>query len=103
MSLMHHRYLQSLALGVVGRDNYEAYAPLFAGGILRVRLELCVLESFVNEVNRLIDADIYIHNCIYNRERICVCLFRPVYFRVLVSGDRALHQRERSVMGSSAA
>ena len=44
-----YRYLQALAFTIVGKQNYEDYAPLIAGGILRVRLELCVLESFVNE------------------------------------------------------
>eukprot|EP00613_Pedinella_sp_CCMP2098_P077862 CAMPEP_0171939774 /NCGR_PEP_ID=MMETSP0993-20121228/36595_1 /TAXON_ID=483369 /ORGANISM="non described non described, Strain CCMP2098" /LENGTH=430 /DNA_ID=CAMNT_0012581687 /DNA_START=16 /DNA_END=1308 /DNA_ORIENTATION=- len=44
-----YRYLQGSALALVGRENYEAYAPLIAGGILRIRLELCVLESFLNE------------------------------------------------------
>ena len=44
-----YRTLQGTALSVVGQKNYEDYAPLIAGGILRVRLELCVLESFVYE------------------------------------------------------
>ena len=44
-----YRTLQATALSVVGKQNYEDYAPLIAGGILRVRLELCVLESFVYE------------------------------------------------------
>lgn len=44
-----YRYLQAIILALVGRENYQDYAPLIAGGILRVRLELCVLESFVSE------------------------------------------------------
>ena len=34
---------------LVGPDVYKEYAPLIAGGLLRVRLELCVVESFFGE------------------------------------------------------
>ena len=44
-----YRLSQSLVLGVVGSEHYREYAPLIAGGLLRVRLELCVVESFVYE------------------------------------------------------
>ena len=39
---------QSLAI-IVGPKVFEEYAPLIAGGLLRVRLELCVVESFFGE------------------------------------------------------
>jgi len=38
-----------LVVGLVGADSYKEYAPLVAGGLLRVRLELCVVESFFYE------------------------------------------------------
>ena len=44
-----YRALQGAVLAVVGGDVYQEYAPLIAGGLLRVRLELCVVESFVSE------------------------------------------------------
>jgi hypothetical protein len=44
-----YRFSQSLITGVVGPESYKEYAPLIAGGLLRVRLELCVLESFFYE------------------------------------------------------
>ena len=44
-----YRLLQSSAQGVIGPDNYVEYGPLIAGGLLRIRLELCVVESFFNE------------------------------------------------------
>jgi len=44
-----YRFGQTLAVGVVGADSYKEYAPLIAGGLLRVRLELCVVESFFYE------------------------------------------------------
>jgi len=44
-----YRFGQTLVVGLVGGDNYKEYAPLIAGGLLRVRLELCVVESFVYE------------------------------------------------------
>ena len=44
-----YRFAQSLVLGVVGPESYKEYAPLIAGGLLRVRLELCVVESFFYE------------------------------------------------------
>ena len=39
---------QSIAV-IVGPKVFEEYAPLIAGGLLRVRLELCVVESFFGE------------------------------------------------------
>jgi hypothetical protein len=44
-----YRFLQTSAINVVGRESFIEYGPLIAGGLLRVRLELCVVESFVNE------------------------------------------------------
>lgn len=44
-----YRFLQSTAQTVVGRENFIEYGPLIASGLLRVRLELCVVESFFNE------------------------------------------------------
>jgi len=44
-----YRFGQSLVVGVVGQEGYKEYAPLIAGGLLRVRLELCVVESFFYE------------------------------------------------------
>jgi hypothetical protein len=44
-----YRFLQTSAVNVVGRESFIEYGPLIAGGLLRVRLELCVVESFVNE------------------------------------------------------
>jgi hypothetical protein len=44
-----YRFLQQTTLAVVGRESFVEYGPLIAGGLLRVRLELCVVESFINE------------------------------------------------------
>ena len=44
-----YRFLQGSAEAVVGRENFSEYGPLIASGLLRVRLELCVVESFFNE------------------------------------------------------
>lgn len=44
-----YRLLQSTAQTVVGKENFIEYGPLIASGLLRVRLELCVVESFFNE------------------------------------------------------
>ena len=33
----------------MGREKFIEYGPLIAGCLLRVRLELCVVESFFNE------------------------------------------------------
>jgi len=44
-----YRFLQITTESVVGRDNAVEYSPLIAGGLLRIRLELCVVESFFNE------------------------------------------------------
>ena len=41
--------LKLLANGVVGADNVMEYGPLIASVLLRIRLELCVLESFLYE------------------------------------------------------
>ena len=44
-----YRFLQGTTQSVVGPENFVQYGPLIAGGLLRVRLELCVVESFFNE------------------------------------------------------
>ena len=44
-----YRFLQSATVAVVGKENFVEYSPLIAGGLLRIRLELCVIESFFNE------------------------------------------------------
>ena len=44
-----YRFLQGSAKTVVGAENFQEYGPLIASGLLRVRLELCVVESFFNE------------------------------------------------------
>lgn len=44
-----YRFAQSSTQSLVGQDNFVEYGPLIAGGLLRVRLELCVVESFFNE------------------------------------------------------
>jgi hypothetical protein len=44
-----YRILQGSTEAVVGREAFVEYGPLIAGGLLRIRLELCVVESFVNE------------------------------------------------------
>lgn len=44
-----YRVLQQGALSVIGKENFVEFGPLIAGGLLRVRLELCVVESFFNE------------------------------------------------------
>ena len=44
-----YRVLQGTTRSVVGDDNFVEYGPLIAGGLLRIRLELCVVESFFNE------------------------------------------------------
>jgi hypothetical protein len=44
-----YRLLQATVESVVGREKFIEYGPLIAGGLLRVRLELCVVESFFNE------------------------------------------------------
>lgn len=44
-----YRGLQGLIQTVVGAASYREYSPLIAGSLLRVRLELCVVESFFNE------------------------------------------------------
>ncbi len=44
-----YRVFQGSAKTIVGADNFQEYGPLIASGLLRVRLELCVVESFFNE------------------------------------------------------
>ena len=44
-----YRFLQGATRAVVGDESFVEYGPLIAGGLLRVRLELCVVESFFNE------------------------------------------------------
>jgi hypothetical protein len=44
-----YRLLQGSVQAIVGKDKFVEYGPLIAGGLLRVRLELCVVESFFNE------------------------------------------------------
>jgi len=44
-----YRFFQASAKSIVGADNFQEYGPLIASGLLRVRLELCVVESFFNE------------------------------------------------------
>jgi len=44
-----YRFGKDLVVGLVGPESVKEYAPLIAGGLLRVRLELCVVESFVYE------------------------------------------------------
>lgn len=44
-----YRVLQGTAQTIVGKENFVEYGPLIASGLLRIRLELCVVESFFNE------------------------------------------------------
>lgn len=44
-----YRFLQGTTQTLVGEDQFYEYGPLIAGGLLRIRLELCVVESFFNE------------------------------------------------------
>lgn len=44
-----YRVLQGSTRAVVGDEAFSEYGPLIAGGLLRIRLELCVVESFFNE------------------------------------------------------
>lgn len=44
-----YRFAQTTTQTIVGPDAFVEYGPLIAGGLLRVRLELCVVESFFNE------------------------------------------------------
>lgn len=44
-----YRLLQSTTRAVVGEESMAEFGPLIAGGLLRIRLELCVVESFFNE------------------------------------------------------
>lgn len=44
-----YQILKATANSLVGADNVAEYGPLIASVLLRVRLELCVLESFVYE------------------------------------------------------
>jgi hypothetical protein len=44
-----YRFLQTSVRTIVGPESFVEYGPLIAGGLLRVRLELCVVESFFQE------------------------------------------------------
>ncbi len=44
-----YRFAQGTTQSLVGQDAFVEYGPLIAGGLLRIRLELCVVESFFNE------------------------------------------------------
>lgn len=44
-----YRVLQQTVAATVGPEKFVEYGPLIAGGLLRVRLELCVVESFISE------------------------------------------------------
>ena len=44
-----YRALQGGTQAIVGDEAFVEYGPLIAGGLLRIRLELCVVESFFNE------------------------------------------------------
>jgi len=44
-----YRALQTTTEAVVGAESFREYGPLIAGGLLRVRLEFCVVESFFQE------------------------------------------------------
>jgi hypothetical protein len=44
-----YRLLQSTTRAIVGDESMAEFGPLIAGGLLRIRLELCVVESFFNE------------------------------------------------------
>jgi hypothetical protein len=44
-----YRLLQSTTRAAVGDEGMAEFGPLIAGGLLRIRLELCVVESFVYE------------------------------------------------------
>uniref|UniRef100_A0A7S1HAY3 Uncharacterized protein n=1 Tax=Hemiselmis andersenii TaxID=464988 RepID=A0A7S1HAY3_HEMAN len=44
-----YRTAKNSVYSLAGSETYQEYAPLIAGSLLRVRLEFCVLESFVYE------------------------------------------------------
>jgi len=44
-----YRLAQNVVITTIGPADYKVYAPLVAEGLLRVRLELCVLESYFIE------------------------------------------------------
>ena len=44
-----YQVLKITANSLVGEDNTLQYGPLIASLLLRIRLEICVLESFINE------------------------------------------------------
>uniref|UniRef100_A0A0G4HB12 TRP C-terminal domain-containing protein n=1 Tax=Chromera velia CCMP2878 TaxID=1169474 RepID=A0A0G4HB12_9ALVE len=44
-----YRALQGAVISIAGQEAYEQFGPLIAGALLRIRLELCVLESFFYE------------------------------------------------------
>lgn len=41
--------MKSIITSLIGTDNVTQYGPLIAGVLLRIRLELCVFESFLYE------------------------------------------------------
>jgi hypothetical protein len=44
-----YQFLKGLINALIGSENVAEYGPLIASVLLRVRLELCVLESFIYE------------------------------------------------------
>lgn len=44
-----YQFTKSIANSIIGQENVVEYGPLVASVLLRVRLELCVFESFVYE------------------------------------------------------
>jgi hypothetical protein len=44
-----YQVLKGTSSALVGQSNAEEYGPLIASVLLRIRLELCVLESFIYE------------------------------------------------------
>ena len=44
-----YQFLKGFTQSLVGPESFVEYGPLIASGLLRIRLELCVVESFFNE------------------------------------------------------
>ena len=44
-----YQFMKSIANALVGPENVVQYGPLIASVLLRIRLELCVFESFIYE------------------------------------------------------
>ena len=44
-----YQFLKGATQSLVGPESFAEYGPLIASGLLRIRLELCVVESFFNE------------------------------------------------------